>query len=196
MRTLLLAALLSVAFSARLSHRTGATDLPADKATQHFGVLAGRIFLITKGGDLKPARMARLYLLWNRGPGTAAITAAGGGDTPGLFYLKKYLEETQKAKDSGTSAYCLSGLVSADKAMVSTLNWAQAHKLTAYVVAPEVDEEGRFTARNIRPGIYEIIARGRAGTNDAYWLGETNVKAGERTKIKLDSVEVACVDVT
>ncbi len=169
---------------------------PAQKASHpSFGVVSGRIFLITKGGDLKPARMAHVFLFFDRGQGSSAVMSAGGGDTPGLIYLKKNLEAIEEANKSGASKSCKSDLLNAFKAAVATLDWAQEHKLTAYVAILDADEEGNFSIGKIRPGVYELIARGQAGINDAYWLQEITVRSGEKTEVKVSSVEASCPDV-
>jgi hypothetical protein len=169
---------------------------PSQKASNpSLGTVSGRIFLITKGGDLKPARMARVYLFFEHGPGSAAVAAAGAGDSPGLFYLKKYLEATEAANKSGDSKLCRSDLLNADKAIQATVQWADEHKLMAYVAALDADEEGNFSIGKIRSGVYNLIARGKAGINDAYWLQEITVKPGEKTEVKVSSVEASCADV-
>jgi hypothetical protein len=44
-----------------------AQQKPSPKTTGKPGVVSGRVFAITKSGDLKPARMAHVYLLyWHR----------------------------------------------------------------------------------------------------------------------------------
>lgn len=169
---------------------------PAQKASNpSFGTVSGRVFLITKGGDLKPARMARVYLFFEHGPGSSAVTTAGAGDSPGLIYLKKYLEATEAANKSGDSKLCRSDLLNADKATRATLEWAQEHKLMAYVTALDADEEGNFSVGKIRSGVYNLIARGKAGINDAYWLQEITVRPGEKTEVKVISVEASCADI-
>lgn len=159
------------------------------------GSVSGRIFLITKAGDLKPARMARLYLFWENGSAVAAVEAAAGAETsPGLFYLKKNLEATEDANKTGASQLCRTDLLNADKAVLATLDWAQEHKLMAYVATLDADEEGQFSVGKIRPGLYELIARGQAGINDAYWLQQITVKSGQKTEVKVSSVEASCAN--
>ena len=170
---------------------------PAQKASKpSFGSVSGRIFLITKGGDLKPARMAHVFLFFEHGPGSAAVMSAGGGYTPGLIYLKENLELTEDANKSGASVRCRSDLLNADKAALATVDWAREHKLTAHALILDADEEGNFSMGKITPGVYELVARGRAGVNDAYWLQEITVKPGEKTEVKVSSVEVSCADLS
>jgi hypothetical protein len=170
--------------------RPGSATQKVVKST--YGSISGRIFLITKGGDLKPARMARVYLFWENGADAHAVTAAGGGDAPGLIYLKRYLEATEDANKSEASQYCNSSLLNADRAVSATLDWAREHKLTAYVEELNADEEGTFNASKMKPGLYELVVRGEAGINDAYWLQQVRVTAGENTEVKVSSVEASC----
>lgn len=172
-----------------------AVSPPQKAPNSSFGEVSGRIFLITKSGDLKPARMARVYLFFEHGPGSAAVVAAGAGDSPGIIYLKKYLEASQAANESGDSKLCRSDLLNADKATKATLEWAQERKLMAYVAALDADEEGYFSVGRIRPGVYNLVARGNSGINDAYWLQEITVRPGQKTDVKVSSVEASCADV-
>jgi hypothetical protein len=105
---------------------------PQKASSSSLGIVSGRVFLITKGGDLKPARMARLYLFWVVGSSVAAVEAAAGAKTsPGLIYLEKNLEATEDANKTGASQLCRTDLLNADKAALATLDWAQEHKLMA-----------------------------------------------------------------
>jgi len=58
-----------------------------------------------------------------------------------------------------------------------------------------VDEEGNFSIGKIRSGVYNLVARGKAGINDAYWLQEITVKPGAKTEVKVISVEASCADI-
>lgn len=174
---------------------TKRTASPSQKASNpSVGSVSGRIFLITKGGDLKPARMAHVFLFFERGPGSSAVMSAGGGYTPGLIYLKENLELTEDANKSGASVRCSSDLLNAFKAAIATVDWAREHKLTAYALILDADEEGNFSIGKIQPGVYDLVVRGRAGINDAYWLQVVTIKAGEKTEVKLSSVEASCAD--
>ena len=177
------------------------TASPPQKASNpSFGAISGRIFLITKGGDLKPARLARMYLFYVTLDYYRGIGEVMPGDkTPGLIYATKSAElgteDANKAKSGTHVDLCRSELMNADKAALATLDWAQEHKLGAYVPVLDVDEEGQFsTGYNIRPGLYELVARGRAGINDAYWDQNVTVRAGEKTEVKVSSVEASCAD--
>ena len=45
------------------------------------------------------------------------------------------------------------------------------------------------------PGAYGLIARGRAGLNEAFWTTDTFlVEQGSETVVKVGSLEEACLD--
>jgi hypothetical protein len=153
--------------------------------------VTGRVFAITKGGDLKPARSAQVYLFFQRGPEISSIIATAG-TTPGVHYLQKELDALEENHKSGKDVSCKSGLIAIDKAILDTFEWAKQHQLTDLIRFVDTDEEGYFTISRVRPGIYELVVRGQAGINDASWLQEIEVKPGEKLTAKVSSVESSC----
>ena len=155
------------------------------------GVVTGRVFAIAQDGDLKPARMAHVYLFLENGPEAASLTKTIG-TTPDLFYLQKKLEAIKEAVAAGS---CKSDLIAADKAILATLAWATENHLTDLVPFGDADEEGNFTITKVKPGVYDVIARGQAGINDSSWSQNVTVKSGETVTIKLSNVESSCPNV-
>ena len=151
------------------------------------GAVVGRVFAITKGGDLKPARLAMVYLFFNRGPGVSEIVASAG-TTPGLIFLQKDLDGLKE----GDPALCMRDLVAADKAILATLDWSKTKHLTDLVRFTDADEDGYFQIENARPGTYDLVARGQAGSNNAYWEEDVEVKPNQKTEVKMASVQAAC----
>jgi hypothetical protein len=160
-------------------------------STPSAGIVTGRVFAITQGGDLKPARMAHVYLFFQNGPEAASLTKTIG-TTPDLFYLQKKLEAIKEAVAAGS---CKSDLIAADKAILATLTWATVNHLTDFVPFGDADEEGNFTITKVKPGVYDVIARGQAGINDSSWSQNVTVKSGETVTIKLSNVESSCSNV-
>jgi hypothetical protein len=58
----------------------------------------------------------------------------------------------------------------------------------------DVQAAGHFDVGKIRPGVYELVARGQAGVNDSYWLQRITANASEKTDVKVSSVEASCAD--
>lgn len=154
------------------------------------GVVTGRVFAIAPDGDLKPARMAHVYLFLEKGPDAASLTKTIG-TTPDLFYLQKKLEAIKEAVAVG----CKSDLIAADKAILATLAWATENHLTDFVPFGDADEEGNFTITKVKAGVYDVIARGQAGSNDSSWSQDITLKPGETVTIKLSNVESSCSNV-
>jgi hypothetical protein len=153
------------------------------------GSIVGRVFAITKGGDLKLARLASVYLFFNRGPGVSNILATAGS-TPGVVFLEKDLAALNEAPATS----CRHDLVAADKALLQTLEWARRNQLTDLVLLTDTDEEGNFQIKNAKPGTYELVVRGQAGSNDTYWDQEVEIKSNQEVKAKVASVQAACSD--
>ena len=166
-------------------------DSPAKKTpAPNAGIVTGRVFAITQGGDL-PARMAHVYLFLEKGPEAASLTKTIG-TTPDLFYLQKKLEAIKEAIAAGS---CRSDLIATDKAILATLAWATENHLTDFVPFGDADEEGNFTITKVKPGVYDVIARGQAGSNDSSWSQDITLKPGGKVTIKLSNVESSCSNV-
>jgi Polysaccharide lyase family 4, domain II len=91
------------------------------------------------------------------------------------------------------SGNCLRGLLSYEKAVFETLNWGMEQNKTNQFWSSDADEEGNFKITDVRPGEYVVVARGRAGFNDAFWQKDITVKSGMETAFKLSKPEKACL---
>lgn len=164
--------------------------------------ISGRVFLITEAGDLKPARLANVYLL------NEPVTEV---------FLKKYNEESQSrtaAVASGNSTgetentFCLGTLLTVTNSLDTAAESAKG-KRPLQILGTQTDEYGMFQIRGIVLGPktkkrwdFEIIAKGRAGETEAYWesdiaffqvSGQTawSVGAGELQKGGIASIEMS-----
>ena len=55
------------------------------------------------------------------------------------------------------------------------------------------EEDGRFKVVGLRPGIWHVIARGRAGVNEAVWEDPfVEVKPGSVETVKISTTEFSC----
>jgi hypothetical protein len=148
--------------------------------------ISGKIFLITKGGDLKSARLAQVILLYGSDEGTAAT----------VYYNKK-LENMKASYQSLVTpgdASCRAELLVFNSSLKSTLEWGQKNGKRDQIRIVESDEEGSFHFPEVQPGSYALVAWGRAGANDAYWEDDLKVEPGQNITAKLASPHTACLD--
>jgi hypothetical protein len=146
------------------------------------GEISGFIFLITRGGDLKPARLAQVYLFRS--------DLADAYDT--TVVKQRSLEEEGLPENAELS--CQSRINVYSKAIESALKAAREQDASDAFYLLEADEERRFQLKNIETADYEILVRGRAGGNDGYWSKSIHIEAGKVTQIKLGEPIVACLD--
>jgi hypothetical protein len=203
----LLVCLGSVAVYGAGTELSGAQSKPRP-TQQRLGSVHGRVFAVTKGGDFKPARLAKVYLIFEtKTVGHKVDPSAANEETAGLVFLKKHLEQVKqvnsevldKSNNSLVSSEtldtfsCKAGLLGVDEAIVATLDWSQAKPHQGQVLFTNADEEGNFVFPKVRTGKYNVIARGHAGINDAYWKQDVWVQPGEAVTVKVATVESACV---
>jgi hypothetical protein len=185
----------------------------AEQRLRNPGVVSGRVFAITVSGDLKLARLAKVYLFLLSGG------AKFDGDSVSLAWSHSELKaagEMAKAEkdredsysrtgkdvdgstdfdgDGAKSIVCRRELLLYDEAVGETEQWATGQKKTSQIVCADADEEGYFKM-TAPVGTYTLIARGRAGFNEAFWkAGDwVNAEAGTETTIKLTSPEKSCL---
>ncbi len=158
------------------------------------GTVSGSIFLITKAGDLKPARMAEVYLFFhpkdeNDSAGAAwvdAITVA----------MRAYTDESATAEGMGWSdtERGRKHLRVSHDALSATSKWVEANRMDQQEIRIDADENGTFEASIPRPGRYVMVAFGHAGLNDGFWWEkDIVVSPAAITKVKLSSPAEACL---
>ncbi len=197
------ALLLFVMGSTMLLGQTNSQVKPVTKP----GVVSGRVFLITVAGDIKPARMAKLYLLYMYRSVKFAEAHKEDQDSAEMKWihvLVEAMENNLKAEKEKSAepdyhyserAVCLGKLAEYSKALSETFDWVSANKKEWQLIVGQADEEGNFRISVPHPGDYSLLADGHAGFNDAVW--ETHpitVSPGVETVIKMSSPEVACVE--
>ncbi|MGB7553899.1 MAG: carboxypeptidase-like regulatory domain-containing protein [Candidatus Korobacteraceae bacterium] len=170
------------------------------------GVVSGSVFAITKGGDLKPARMADVYLLYKYRSVKWANSHPEDyeGSTDHAWadnYIKTLHEHTKELAAEGMAwsdkLACLKSLQVYHDALSQTRDWASANHKGWQILTTQADENGVFKIAVPHPGTYTILASGHAGFNDAFWydmmeLGVV-VNPGATTTVKLSSPAAACV---
>jgi hypothetical protein len=126
--------------------------------TAHIPILkpatvSGYVFALTRGGDIKPARMAKVYMLYSRPedkPSTQLVERASGAIYATDEFRKDQLNEDDKEKaweaaDPALtdSTKCRAKLLHVSQgAIVDVLNWGNEHK--GQFVFGDTDEDGKF----------------------------------------------------
>jgi hypothetical protein len=154
----------------------------AAKAT----TVSGRVFLITMGGDLRPARMARIYIRDSRTKldieslntdqeiAVSECEAAKRMRPLGLDNIVRSSIEIYK-----------SHLDEMEKLFAADVDQKTSRSIKA-------DEEGRFAIRDLPRGTFVIAAFGRAGVNLGYWSEELQIQNADQLEVKLSEPKVAC----
>lgn len=155
------------------------------------GAVSGKVFLITQGGDLKPARLAQVILLYG-----GVLGGSQDAGTASIFYHRKKVENLKASWPSpGHPTSCRSDLLIFNNSLKSTLEWGQTTgKATAQIQITTSDEEGAFQFPKVPIGEYTVLAWGHAGFNDAYWEESLKVQPGQSVALKLSSPHLACLD--
>ena len=204
----LLAALCSFAFCAASGHsqesKPSSRRLVTQESKSGSGEVTGFVFAITKAGDLKPARLAHVVLLYAHkndigpdddwGPSAtwefikAQIAAQGDLETRILKGTISY--NTPLSDDQ----ICMGDIQVYLDALKSVMEWAATEKKTGQVKTVDNDEEGHFKFDGLPPATYTVAVSGQAGMNMAYWeQDDVVVKPGETTSVKLTTPEQACL---
>ena len=170
------------------------------KTPQATAAVSGRVFGITQSGDLKPARMAHIYLVYKgRSERYEENTAGATYEVESLDRIKKAMEnelETMKNHpgfEVDENLSCRSEMITHDEAMLSTMKWVQQNKKLKQLLTTEADEDGIFHITRVPAGHYALVARGRAGASDAFWSSEITLKAGSTITVKLSAPEKSCI---
>jgi len=156
------------------------------------GEITGKIFLITQGGDLKPARLAQVVLLYGGILGGSSDTG-----TASIFYYDKKIENMKASHQSlvDPTSSCLAELLVFNSTLKSTLEWGQTTgKAKDQIQVIDSDEEGGFHFPRVQSGEYTLVAWGHAGANSAYWEESLKVEPGQAVLAKLASPHAACLD--
>jgi hypothetical protein len=167
------------------------------------GSIEGRVFGITRGGDLKPARMPRVYLLYGGQREDLEETSAQAhyeakSIDAAMARTKKELEVAEKRASEGADPQgtenlnCKRHLLDDDQALIDTAKWALDSKKAKQVLTTDGDEEGKFRIKGIPPGHYSLIVRGQAGANDAFWQSSIIIKPGAVIQVKLSNPGFSC----
>jgi hypothetical protein len=192
------------------------------------GTVSGRVFLITEGGDLKPARFADVFLISDK------VLGQESAERVFVEEHSRELEAETKRMESDSSAAsesvdCRNDLLMIIRSVQAAAKWAEKGNVTFGLLSTKTDEEGQFQMPEVEldrdtanplldsdgkkvPGKeweYTLVAKGRAGANDAYWeteiiiiqlngktqwrVGAGEFVPGRDVHIKLSSPEKSCL---
>jgi hypothetical protein len=151
----------------------------------------GRVFLITRGGDLKPARLADVYLFSVRTVLDFASTKRYRDDA------EKWCNNANESRQIGPEtvtrvdlAFYKEQIEGLEKTFSDGIGRAGSSK-TAF--AGNADEDGRFIFAGVPSGEYTLVVFGQAGVNLAYWqAGLTVTNGGEQPEVKLSAPVTTC----
>ncbi len=171
--------------------------------SEQTGVVSGRIFAITKDGDLKPARLAKVYLFYTYRSAKAA-NASPAEETNSAAHvwsenLSKLTEGYLKALDRegaswSDSLMCHKKLLTYVEALSATADWAADDRRVWQMLTTNADENGVFKVTVHHPGKYALLAYGQAGFSKAVWEDDDIVvNPGVTTTGKLSSPAEACL---
>lgn len=157
--------------------------------------LTGKVFAITKGGDLKQARFAQVFGL--SGDSATAFNAYMQTIAMAVSQFTKLRDgrETDDVISAGAQvdslirALCTS-IVGGPKDKALDLAKANPDQ----VVVSETDEEGFFKIGALKPGAYTVLVVGRACANDGFWVENVALEAGKDSVLKMRSPALACLN--
>jgi hypothetical protein len=176
---------------------------PATGSTsQGAGSLSGKLSLITGSGDLKPARLADLVLLYADSKDSPALRYSTAVESKVNAYSDNCKAEAAKIEaDTKAGRFSTSGsscgveeaiacdmVIIGKKTLRETLDASKASQFQE----TQADEEGVFSFSKVPPGLYYLVAFGRAGLNEANWRTLVTIKAGEDVVVKLPSPVASC----
>jgi hypothetical protein len=155
------------------------------------GSVHGRVFAITKGGDIKPARLATVHLVFE--------ARAIGHRLDQKFECEEtaypvFLERRLKAMEQNGSDSCKRQLMDDRNGVIGLLKWVQQGSHEWQDLIADADEEGNFTFPKVPPGKYDILVQNQAGINEAFWNQEVWVQPGQLLNVKVANVEHSCSD--
>ncbi|MGB9455521.1 MAG: carboxypeptidase-like regulatory domain-containing protein [Bryobacteraceae bacterium] len=136
------------------------------------GTLAGRVYAIAKGGDIKPARLAHVFV-------------ATGDDQVALQQnvdraLAKRLEDIKNNTDAQGAC------------VIASMSIHEAVKSGSGILTVDTDEDGSFDLPKLTAGAYAVVVMGTANGYQSVWYSTTTVTAGKRQKVKMSEPVLAC----
>ncbi len=136
------------------------------------GTLSGRVLTIAKGGDIKPARLAHVFLA----SGDDQVTLQQSVDRA----LAKRLDDIKNGTDPQEAC------------VIASMSIHEAVKSGSNIQTVDTDEDGSFDLHKLTAGTYAIVVIGAANGYQSVWYSTTTVTAGKRQKVKMSEPVLAC----
>jgi hypothetical protein len=154
--------------------------------------LTASVFLITQGGDLKPARLGKVVAFYLRRQDAKEETIGQifADEIEAAHAIHKNLGPTTLFTER---EMCLKEV---EELVQDTQRTAKAMDDPAFasqLLTITLDEEGKGSVKVSRPGMYVVAAFGNAGINSGFWFESARIEAGKETRLKLSSPLVGCV---
>jgi len=192
-----LLALIAILLPNALPQKTTTPAKPVGTA-----LLTGKVFAITKGGDVKPALLAHVYLFLSGATSGAifneSLIANLKAHDVYEAKLKAVIDDPRLADDASYKAMVADLLKTSCRELLRDVDKeiSDDQKLDPKLFGPaytaETDETGSFEIARIKPGDYQVVVRGQAGSNDVLWVEKVTIVAGATKTLKLSSVAKAC----
>jgi len=154
--------------------------------------LTTSVFLITKGGDLKPTRLGRVvaFYLHKQDAKENTMGQIYADEIEALHAVNKKIGPTTLYTEGEMCLKEVDGLVQATERSAKGMDDPMfANQLLTITL----DEEGKGSIKVSRPGMYIIAAFGNAGINTGFWFESARIEAGKETRLKMSSPLVGCV---
>ncbi len=162
--------------------------------------LTTSVFLITKSGDLKPARLAEVaaFYLHKQDAKENTLGQIYADEIDALHTIHKNEIEAMHAiykntPPSGEGQMCLKELAELVQETEDSARMMADSSFASQVLTLTLDEEGKGSVKVSLPGMYVVAAFGDAGINAGFWLEFATMEAGKETRLKMSSPLVACV---
>ena len=151
--------------------------------------LTGKVFLLTRGGDLMLARFARLFVLSGEAANQFANNTTLFVDSEKPIEYLRALGINNALSEETFRLECVQTLMNHLK---MALNLQQTSPNS--VVASETDEEGTFKVKGLHPDSYTVLVFGRGGANAALWMEQVTLETGKDDSLKMHSTKIGCFD--
>jgi hypothetical protein len=167
--------------------------------------MGGQVGLTFPDGRFVAARNAKVYLFYYSGFNSPASDPTAGARSDNFSHdrtthyaggqfvfwnnkllgadkkLKAILKDKQMPAIERAIAIARHSLQAEDQAIAYTLDWVNKNPKQSWEVVTVVpNEQGKWNAPVLRPGVYQVVIRGLVSQQDADWVGENALRWEEK----------------